>query len=456
MTSVSSNHIWSYLKNSIQNKGFVNKLSHVWLESISFLGNGKDSSFTLQVPSDLHKKWVEENIPLNNLEKALKSRFNKDFSLKLEVASSLPVSKQNSQPFLKPKEAFSSLKRQSASSFSPDYMFENFIVGKNNEFAHGSAFSVAKNIANPPKYTPLFIYGPSGLGKTHLLHAIGNFLSKENLDKKVLYISAERFLNECVESIRKKDMENFKKKYRKTYDVLLVDDFQMIAKGNHVQEEFFHTLNELHAKNKQVVVCCDKKPSEIPGLQERIQSRLDGGLVVDIFYPDIETKLAILQYKADQKNIHLSTEVMNKIARICMKSIREIEGILNKIKMLSELKGLVLSSEEIEKILKTSRPASLSVEEIETKVCKKFNIDKETLKSKRRFKNVVVPRQICMYLIKKHLKKSLNDIGLIFGGKDHSTVLSACRKIEGLKEKNQEFKKILEDLDKEINTVYKN
>ena len=332
--------------------------------------------------------------------------------------------------------------------FNPDYLFENLIVGKHNEFAHGVCLSLTKQ--KECSFNPLFIHGPSGVGKTHLLNAVGQEFSRHYSGKKIHYLSAERFLNECIHAIQKREMKQFQKKYRSQCDLLLLDDIQMIARGTVVQEEFFHTFNELFHKNIPVVLCCDTSPSRIPGLEERLRTRMEGGLVVEISYPDLETRVAILKSKMEKKQLILSDKVIFRIAQNCKKSIREMEGALNKIKMLSDLKGGILSPDYIDTILSRIGPPPLTVIEIQKKVAKKFNISLEEMLSSCRKKNIVLARQTAMYFIKMALKKSLSDIGRIFGGKDHSTVVNGLKKVERLKAQNPDFKMDLEDLHQEI------
>ena len=331
--------------------------------------------------------------------------------------------------------------------FNSEYTFESFIVGKSNEFAYGACLSVGKL---EKRFNPLFICGPSGLGKTHLLNAIGQQIQKQTPQARILYLSAERFLNECIQSIQNKKMASFQEKYRKNVDVLLMDDIQMIAKGHAVQEEFFHTFNDLHHRKVQVVVCCDKFPSQIPKLEERIRTRLDGGLVVDISYPDMETRLAILRYKMDKKNLLISEKLLLKIASSCGQSVREMEGVLNRIKMMGDLHKKGLSQEHIEQILEPLITQECTPENIQEQVAKAFRISIEDLKGKDRTKNIVVARQTAMFLIKTLLRKSLNDIGYLFGGRDHSTVINSLKKVEKMQAQDPSFKRLLDTLHREI------
>ena len=321
--------------------------------------------------------------------------------------------------------------------------------------AYGACQAVAKHKRAGESLNPLFIYGPSGLGKTHLLNAIG----QQNLEiypqNKVLYLSAERFLNEYIMSIQNKQMNQFRKKFRKSCDLLLMDDVQIIARGKGIQEEFFHTFNELYSQKTQIVVCCDQSPGNVPHLEDRIKTRLEGGLMADISYPDKETRLAILKNKTKEKNIFLSSQSLDQIAQVCRKSIREIEGVLNKIKIMTELHNGRLSFKDIEKILKTIRK-ELTVKEIQKNVAKAFDISEEDIKSPSRRKQIITGRQTAMYLIRVNLRKSLNDIGSFFGKKDHTTVLNSIKKVEKLKSEDKDFKRLLESLQRDIHQNYQN
>ena len=432
---------WSRFKEEILCNNPNNRVLESWLKELSLLPATKEDSeriyLTLQIPSPLHKQWALEHIiPL--LKGRMANHYGKSCQIDFKI---LPQSKPV-QSVILPKG------RSKTVFFNPDYLFENFIVGKHNEFAYGVCFSLAHQ--NDGDFNPLFIYGPSGVGKTHLLNALGQEFCKNHSGKRIHYLSAERFLNECIYSIQKREMKQFQKKYRSQCDLLLLDDIQMIARGTVVQEEFFHTFNELFNRGIPVVVCCDSPPSRVPGLEERLRTRMEGGLVVEMSYPDLETRVAILRSKMEKKRLILSDKVIFQIANNCKKSVREMEGILNKIKMLNDLKGGIVSPEYINGILERMTPPPLTVSEIQKKIAKKFHIPVEDMLSISRKKNTVLARQTAMYFIKTHLKKSLSDIGRIFGGKDHSTVMNGFKKINKLKANDSEFQVIFEDLQREI------
>ncbi|MDE0092131.1 MAG: chromosomal replication initiator protein DnaA [Oligoflexia bacterium] len=405
--------------------------------------NDSKQKLVLQAPSELHKRWLQENL-LSDFSAYAENFFKNPCEIHLETSPRLPFSHRK-----KPAEE----KTPSLSLFNPLYSFENFIVGKNNELAYSASLAVTRNRRAGESLNPLFIYSPSGLGKTHLLNAIGQETQKNFPQNQILYLSAERFLNEYISALQNKKMLAFRKKFRANCQLLLIDDIQIIARGKEVQEEFFHTFNELYSQKAQVVVCSDQSPEQIPLLQERIKTRLEGGLMVDISYPDRETRMAILKDKINKKNLYLSQESLELITKSCKKSIREIEGILNKIKIMTELHEGRLSFFEIEKILKNTKK-ELSIEEIQRKVSQTFKLSLEELKSPSRKKHIVRARQTAMFLIRKYLKKSLNDISVAFEKKDHTTVLNSIKKVEKLKLEDRDFKRLLELLQKDIHNNY--
>ena len=431
--------LWSRLKTKFLNPSQPDKVFQSWLKELCLLPpkeNLKEVLLTLQIPSLLHKKWASEHI-LPFLKEKATDYYKKPCQIDFKIQPAV-LNRSVSLPRGHGKPVF----------FNPDYLFENFIVGNHNEFAHGVCVSLAKKKEND--FNPLFICGPSGVGKTHLLNALGQEFLKNHPWKKIHYLSAERFLNECIHSLQKREMKQFQKKYRNQCDMLLLDDIQMIARGTVVQEEFFHTFNELFNKKIPVVVCCDSLPSRIPGLEERLRTRMEGGVVVEMSYPELETRIAILKSKLERKQLILPEKIIFHIAQNCKQSIREMEGTLNKIKMLSDLKGGVLSPNYINTLLTRMGSPPLTVLEIQKKVAKKFHVSIEDMLSPSRKKTTVLARQTAMYFIKKSLQKSLSDIGRLFGGKDHSTVMNSLKKVEKLKVKDPDFKQDWEELQREI------
>ena len=322
-----------------------------------------------------------------------------------------------------------------SSTLNPKYTFNSFVIGNSNRFAHAASLAVAESPAKA--YNPLFIYGGVGLGKTHLMHAIGHYILDNNPSAKVVYVSSEKFTNELINAIKDDKNEDFRNKYRNV-DVLLIDDIQFIAGKERTQEEFFHTFNALHDANKQIILSSDRPPKEIPTLEDRLRSRFEWGLIADIQVPDFETRMAILKKKADVENLNVANEVMGYIATKIKSNIRELEGALIRIIAYSSLTNrevtVDLASEALKDIISKKQGKHITIDIIQDVVSSYFNLRVEDLKSQRRTRNVAHPRQIAMYLSRKLTDMSLPKIGEEFGGRDHTTVIHAYEKIsENLK-----------------------
>jgi chromosomal replication initiator protein len=311
------------------------------------------------------------------------------------------------------------------------YVFDNFVVGASNQFAHASAVAVAEQPAR--QYNPLFLYSPPGLGKTHLLHAIGNHLLAKRSGGRVAYLSAEKFVNELIDSLQHRRMPQFRTKYRDSYDMILIDDIQFIAGKNTSEEEFFHTFNALHGSKRQIVVTSDRPPKEIEGFDERIRTRFEWGLVADITPPEIETRIAILKAKAERDDIYLPDDVATLLASHIKSNVRELEGVLIRLQAQASLTGAEISLEMAKHELRSAIPeegSTLTVEAIQSSVAKYFHLKIQDLKGTSRTRAVSVPRQIAFYLVRKYTSMGYKEIGHYFGGKDHTTVLHGCQKIE--------------------------
>ena len=326
---------------------------------------------------------------------------------------------------------------------NPKYTFDTFVIGNSNRFAHAACVAVAESPARA--YNPLFLYGGVGLGKTHLMHAIGHSIMKEQNDAKVVYVSSEKFTNELINSIKSDKNEEFRDKYRNV-DILLIDDIQFIAGKEGTQEEFFHTFNALHEANKQIIISSDRPPKEIPTLEDRLRSRFEMGLIADIQPPDFETRIAILKTKAQMENMDIPNEVMNYIATYIKSNIRELEGALTRVVAYSSLINKDISYdlavEALKDIVTTSESQEISVNRIKEKVSTAFGIKMDDFNSKKRTRTIAYPRQIAMYLSRELTDLSLPKIGNEFGGRDHTTVIHAHDKIsKDLElEKNSELK----------------
>ena len=334
----------------------------------------------------------------------------------------------------------------SNSGLKPEYTFETFVVGKNNEFAHAAALAVAE--APSTAYNPLFLYSGSGLGKTHLMHAIGNEILRNNKNASILYVTSEEFTNQLVNSLKDNTMDQFRNKYR-NIDVLLIDDIQFIAGKDRTQEEFFHTFETLHNNGKQIIISSDRPPKEINLSEERLRSRFSWGLMADISNADYETRFAILKKKAQRENFIVSDEILSNIATKVNTNIRDLEGVLNKIFARANLNNVPITMEMAEWAINdvmASKDKVISSEYIQETVAKYFNVDVDQLVGQNRSADIVFPRQIAMYLCNTIPQISLKQIGRDFGGRDHTTVLHACKKIEKEIKDNKNTKMIVDSV----------
>lgn len=457
--------LWSQVKSSMKNKNGLNKLLENWLDPIELIKTEKVDGVlkvTLGVPNQFFYFYVNENLKdkiCHEISSIYGENICVDFSVTGKVATDLNTSlhdiMHNADQVFNTKPAVELIQPivKTVENVNYDFTFSTFVVGKNSEFAHAATYNVARNPGSGD-YNPLFIYGPSGMGKTHLLNAAANYIRQNFPHLRITYISAERFLNECVSALRRQEMDKFRQKYRENSDILVVDDVQYIGRGQAIQEEFFHTINTFIEKRKQVLLASDRMPKDILGLEDRSRTRLERGLIADITMPDLETRIAILRYKSENFQMKISEETIQYVAKISKKSIRELEGNLKKIKMYSELQGLSINLDLARKVLANhENTVTISVEEIQRIVAEHFKIRITDLKSTSRAKPIVVPRQIAMFLIKKFLDKSLVDIGKAFGGKDHTTVINSLEKIENLQIKDPIFKSDIDELVNQIHNI---
>ena len=334
---------------------------------------------------------------------------------------------------------------------NPKFRFENFVVGSCNQFAHAAARAVASSPSR--SYNPLFIYGGSGMGKTHLMHAIGRALLEQYPGLKIVYTSSERFMNEMIQCIRSNRMPTFQRHYRSA-DVLLVDDIHILGGKERMQEEFFHTFNELYDHQKQIVISSDSPPKATPGLVERLRSRFEWGLMVDVQPPDLETKMAILDKKAEMEGFHLPDEVRTYIAAKTKSNVRELEGSLVKLMAYCSVTGAPVSLQMAQQVLKhliTGGERRVTMDQVLRAVAERFNLQPAQLKMKSNAKSIAYPRQIAMYLIKELTQASFPEIGRMFGGKHHTTVLHSVHKIEKLRLSDPELNRLIHNLSDSIN-----
>ncbi len=333
---------------------------------------------------------------------------------------------------------------------NPKYTFKTFVIGENNRFAHAAALAVAESLGET--YNPLFLYSGVGLGKTHLMHAIGNFVLQQNPEAKVLYITSEKFTNELINAIQTNTTEEFRKKYR-NIDLLLIDDIQFFIGKERCQEEFFHTFNDLYENKKQIIISSDKPPKDINPLEERLKSRFEWGLVADIGKPDYETRCAILKMKCQLDNISIDDEIISMIANKVESNIRELEGVFNRIVAMASLTNSEITMALAEKAvgdLERSADKVITVDYVQYAVANYYNLDQNDFKIQRKTADIAFPRQIAMYLSKQLTGLSLKDIGKEFGGKDHSTVIYAIKKVEEEMKLNPNTKTIVDNIKKMI------
>lgn len=408
-----------------------------------------ENHIVVEVASKFHKDYLTETL-LPKITSILKQLVNKDISVLFTVTNQTKQAKEIKEVNELTSEEIISLKKREA-NLNLKYRFENFIVGASNQFAHAASLAVSKN---PSKsYNPLFIYSGVGLGKTHLLNAIGNKVIENFNNLSVLYVSGEKFANELIQALQSGKMEKFRNRYRKI-DVLLVDDVHFIAGKTATQEEFFHTFNTLYNDGKQIVLTSDKPPKEIPHLEERLKSRFQSGLLADIAPPDLETREAILYKKAEMEKISIPPEVIHYIAQKIKYNIRELEGAFVKLIALSTLLkkeiNIELAKKAVKDIVKENVKKGTSIETIQQAVADYYGIDRKLLISKRRIAEVLLPRQIAMYIVRELTNASLPEIGRAFGSKDHTTVLHSIEKIRNLRNMdeniNNAIEKIIRDL----------
>ena len=410
---------------------------NTWLKTIIPI-NISDNTIILGAPNDFTKGILEGRY-LNLIKNAIIEVTKKEYSIEFVI----PGEEQISDVGQTVKQEFA--ENNQRSQLNPKYSFNTFVIGNSNRFAHAASLAVAE--APAQAYNPLFIYGGVGLGKTHLMHAIGHYILSQNPNTKVVYVTSEKFTNELINSIREYRNEEFRNKYRNV-DVLLVDDIQFIAGKEGTQEEFFHTFNALHEANKQIIISSDRPPKEIPTLEDRLRSRFEWGLIADIQAPDLETRIAILRKKAKMENIEVHDEIMQYIATKIKSNIRELEGALIRVVAYSSLTNKAitvdLAEEALKDIISSNKPREITVNLIKEEVANQYNIKMEDFNSKRRTKAIAFPRQIAMYLTRELTDLSLPKIGDEFGGRDHTTVIHACDKINNNMVDDEDFKDKIE------------
>lgn len=396
----------------------------------------------LQVENEFYKEMLEKrNLPL--IRSAVKQAARQEYEIVI-LTEEEKLAKPAVPAEQKPENNL-------VRNLNPKYVFDSFVVGNSNRMAHAASLAVAE--APAQAYNPLFLYGNSGLGKTHLMHSIAHFILDKNPEAKVLYVTSETFTNELINSIQNNKNEEFRNKYR-NIDVLLIDDIQFISKKEGTQEEFFHTFNALHESNKQIIISSDRPPKEIKTLEDRLRNRFEWGLIADIQPPDYETRNAILRKKAERDNLEVPNDVMAYIAKNIVSNIRELEGALNRIvayaKLTNQDISISLAENSLKDIFSENASAPLTTDLIQEIVANHYNIRVEDIQGSKKPKNIAFPRQVSMYLCRKLLDISLPKIGESFGGRDHTTVIHAISKIEKQMESDPALQKTLLQLEKEI------
>ncbi|MPQ43878.1 chromosomal replication initiator protein DnaA [Clostridium tarantellae] len=443
------NNLWEQTLNII--KGEISEISfNTWIKSCEPISLSNDL-LKLSVPNDFTKGILDKRYK-DLLIQALKIITSKKYNIEFFLQSEFEEEESHANKNNKNKESSLIVNDELSTTLNPKYTFQSFVIGNSNRFAHAASLAVAESPAKA--YNPLFIYGGVGLGKTHLMHAIGHYILQENPKAKVVYVSSEKFTNELINAIKDDTNEEFRNKYRKV-DVLLIDDIQFIAGKERTQEEFFHTFNALHDANKQIILSSDRPPKEIPTLEDRLRSRFEWGLIADIQPPDFETRMAILKKKADVENLDVANEVMVYIATKIKSNIRELEGALIRIVAYSSLTNkeitVDLASEALKDIISNKQGAPVTIETIQDTISSYFNLRIEDLKSQRRTRNIAYPRQIAMYLSRKLTDMSLPKIGEEFGGRDHTTVIHAYEKISENLKTDESLQNIINDITKKLN-----
>jgi chromosomal replication initiator protein len=434
--------VWESAQGSIKSQ--VGESSYeTWLANLNPKEKSPDT-LLLETPDEFFKNWIIDHY-LSVIKKAVGQAAKADVAIEFDVtAARAAAASPNQKPSASSKEIVTP--RPSSGEINPRFSFNNFVVGPSNRFAYAASLAVAESPAKA--YNPLFIYGPVGLGKTHLMQAITGYIQKHHPNLKHCYLSSENFTNELINAIRHKSTIQFRQKYR-NIDVLLIDDIHFIAGKESTQEEFFHTFNTLHDNRKQIIICSDRPPKEIANLEERLISRFAWGLITDIQPPDFETRVAILKKKLELESAKVPDEVVYFIAEQIKTNIRELEGALIRVVAYSLLEDQPLSLAMAKNVLKDMVKETvkiISIEMIQKTVSEFFNLNIMDLKTSRRSQHIVMPRQIAMYLTRKLTRHSLPEIGNAFGGKDHTTVMHSCKKIEQEMHTNAELRKIVDQL----------
>lgn len=440
-----TSEIWQHILSIINTK--LSKPSFdTWFKATKIVSLS-DNAIVISAPTTFAVEWLESRytkLVATTVYEYLDKQVNVSFVIE-ESAPPEQVQLQKEPP------APVQIEENVSHMLNPKYTFDTFVIGSGNRFAHAASLAVAEAPARA--YNPLFLYGGVGLGKTHLMHAIGHYILEHSPSSKVVYISSEKFTNEFINSIRDNRAESFRNKYR-NIDILLIDDIQFLAGKESTQEEFFHTFNALHEERKQIIISSDRPPKEIPTLEERLRSRFEWGLITDIQPPDLETRIAILRKKAKAENLDIPNEAMMYIANQIDSNIRELEGALIRVVAYSSLINqdvtTHLAAEALKDIIPSSRPKMITIQDIQQKVGEYYNLKLEDFKARKRTKAIAFPRQIAMYISRELTDFSLPKIGDAFGGRDHTTVIHAHEKITQMIKDDPDLYKVINTISEKI------
>ncbi len=429
----------------------------MWLRPIE-LATIRDDTLQLTAPNRFMKEWFETHylgVVLDEIQRRTQTRY----SARIEIATPKPAPAEPAAAPAEPKPAVPVPAPAPARPLPPPpqglserYRFDSFIKGASNELAASAAWAVAQEPGQ--RFNPLFIYGGVGLGKTHLLHAVGHHIHATRPEQRIVYLSAERFMNEFIAAVRCNQFEEFRARYRETCDVLLIDDIQFIAGRDRTMDEFFHVFNALYESGKQIMVTADRVPADMEGMEERLTSRLNWGLVADVKSPDLETRAAILRQKAELDGLEISDRVLLHIATLVRSNVRELEGALVRVATFAELKRVPITEAFVGEVLsdlaQPLEPQTVTVERVQKLVATHFSLRVADLKGPRRHRHISRPRMIAMYLSRELTDASFPEIGQRFGGKDHSTVINACRRIKSMQTSEPEVRLAVEGLRRQL------
>ena len=444
VTMVKDDHYYNNLWNDVSRdliSHYGDALFKNWFSKLTFCETTKNNKLLLSVPSNFVRDWIKSNY-FDTISKLFIHYDPEIKSVDIITKDTSSIVTTSTQSLTKIDSKNSELEDSATAFLDQRFTFENFVIGSPNELAYAAALAVAESKKAVTKSNPLFLYGGVGLGKTHLMHAIAWHSRKKNPKRKILYMSAEKFMYRFIKALRSKDVMAFKEEFR-SVDVLMIDDIQFICGKDSTQEEFFHTFNAIIDNNKQMVISCDRSPSDLDNIEDRIKSRLGWGLVADVHSTTYELRVGILQSKLEQMNIQIAQNVIDFLAAKITSNVRELEGALNKVIAHSTLIGREITLENTQDILRDllrSNERIITIDDIQKKVANHYTIKVSEMSSARRVRAVVRPRQIAMYLSKILTPKSLADIGAKFGKKDHTTVMHAVKKVEQLISEDVDFR----------------